>query len=82
MSEDGMYIYFVGVIDYLQEYLWHKEGETKWKGHFDDIHKISSVPPKEYGERFFKFMEQNVIKNQLHPQYNYNSDLGNFEKTL
>ena len=45
MSEDGMYLYFIGVIDYLQEYLWYKEGETKWKGNFNDIHQISSVPP-------------------------------------
>ena len=63
MSGDGMYIYFIGIIDYLQEYLWYKKGETRWKGNFADVHKISSVPPKEYGERFFKFMENNVIKN-------------------
>ena len=63
MSTDGMYIYFLGIIDYLQEYLWYKEGETKWKGNFYNVHEISSVPPPEYAERFFKFMESNVVIN-------------------
>lgn len=32
MSEDGMYLYFVGIIDYLQEYNWKKKGENYFKG--------------------------------------------------
>lgn len=56
MSDDGMYLYYVGIIDYLQEYNWNKKGENFLKGFIDDPTQISAVPPDKYGKRFFKFM--------------------------
>ena len=48
MSADGMYLYFIGIIDYLQEYNLSKQGETKWKSILADGDLISSVHPDKY----------------------------------
>ena len=55
-NEPGDWIYYLGVIDLFTSYTNVKRGETWWKGFTQDRHLISSVPPKEYGERFVKFM--------------------------
>lgn len=49
-------IYYLGVIDILTPYSLLKKVEHCWKGLQADQHKISPVPPEEYGERFFAFM--------------------------
>lgn len=45
MSDNGKYIYHLGIIDYLQDYNIEKLGESKLKSMIDDGTKISSVPP-------------------------------------
>ncbi|KAK7685374.1 hypothetical protein QCA50_011236 [Cerrena zonata] len=50
-------IYYLGVIDILTPYNSLKKVEHFWKGLSADRHKISPVPPTEYGERFFSFMK-------------------------
>ena len=67
MSDDGMYLYYIGIIDYLQDFNWNKKGENFLKGFRDDPNEISAVPPEQYAVRFFKFMQKTVIKNQLIP---------------
>ena len=56
MSDDGMYLYYIGIIDYLQDFNWNKKGENFLKGFRDDPNEISAVPPEQYAVRFFKFM--------------------------
>ncbi|KAF9051633.1 hypothetical protein BJ165DRAFT_1401124 [Panaeolus papilionaceus] len=55
----GEVIYYLGVIDILTPWGWMKRVENLWKGcgHPDERHKISPVPPAEYGDRFFAFMK-------------------------
>ncbi|PCH34949.1 SAICAR synthase-like protein [Wolfiporia cocos MD-104 SS10] len=50
-------IYYLGVIDILTPYTGLKKLEHFWKGLQADRHKISPVPPQEYGDRFFSFMK-------------------------
>ena len=50
-------IYYLGIIDILTPYSAAKKAEHIWKGMKDDRHKISPVPPAEYGDRFFNFMK-------------------------
>ncbi|KAJ1033928.1 hypothetical protein NDA16_000136 [Ustilago loliicola] len=55
-NQPGHMIYYLGVIDLFTPYTSVKRGETIWKGLTQDRHMISSVPPKEYGQRFFDFL--------------------------
>ena len=64
MSDDGMYLYHLGIIDYLQDFNLSKQGENKFKGLISDPTMISAVHPKPYAERFFKFMQESVVRNQ------------------
>ncbi|KAG8854095.1 Phosphatidylinositol-4-phosphate 5-kinase [Tulasnella sp. 330] len=50
-------IYYFGVIDICTPFTFLKRLENMWKGLRNDRHKISPVPAKEYGERFFSFMQ-------------------------
>ena len=36
MSDDGMYLYHLGTIDYLQDFNLNKKGENAFKGLIDD----------------------------------------------
>ena len=63
MSDDGMYLYHLGIIDYLQEYNIVKTLENFGKGLISDKTKISAVPANDYATRFFDFMKRNVIKH-------------------
>lgn len=68
LSEDGKFIYYVGIIDYLQTYNLRKTGETLLKRLTlspENKNLISCVPPTLYRERFHQFMSSFVIKNQL-----------------
>lgn len=55
-NRPGHMIYYLGVIDLFTPYTSVKRGETIWKGLTQNRHMISSVPPKEYGQRFFDFL--------------------------
>jgi 1-phosphatidylinositol-4-phosphate 5-kinase len=64
LSENGKYIYHIGIIDYLQSFTLGKTFENKFK---TLMHKegaeISAVEPKRYATRFLKFMRDKVIIN-------------------
>ena len=64
MSEDGKYIYHLGIIDYLQDFNMEKKGENWFKSLISDGTMISAVPPKHYKERYFNFMQNQVVINQ------------------
>ncbi|RDA82945.1 hypothetical protein CP532_1442 [Ophiocordyceps camponoti-leonardi (nom. inval.)] len=50
-------IYYLGVIDCLTHYGMIKKIEHFWKGLSSDRRQISALPPDEYGDRFFNFIE-------------------------
>lgn len=49
-------IYYVGLIDWLQQYTARKWIETKLKGLKWDASKISCVPARLYAERMLDFI--------------------------
>lgn len=69
MSEDGMYLYHMGIIDYLQDYNLSKVGENKFKSAYKDGDLISAVPPPKYAERFINFMQKFALTHQLAPAH-------------
>ncbi|PHH59581.1 hypothetical protein CDD81_2846 [Ophiocordyceps australis] len=50
-------IYYLGVIDCLTHYGMIKKIEHFWKGLSHDRTQISALPPDEYGDRFYNFVE-------------------------
>ncbi|KJZ71707.1 hypothetical protein HIM_08904 [Hirsutella minnesotensis 3608] len=50
-------IYYLGVIDCLTHYGVIKKIEHFWKGLSSDRTQISALPPDEYGDRFYNFIE-------------------------
>lgn len=57
-NQPSDWIYYLGVIDLFTPYNSVKRGETWWKSITTrgDRGGISSVPPKQYGDRFVKFL--------------------------
>lgn len=53
-------IYFLGIIDILQQYNAWKKSENFIKGFKFDRKEISAVPPKDYAKRFVKFFDANT----------------------
>ncbi|KAL0480740.1 hypothetical protein AKO1_015302 [Acrasis kona] len=49
-------IVHLGIIDILQEWTYIKKTEMIVKATYNDYNKISSIPPKGYGERMIKFL--------------------------
>jgi len=49
-------VYFFGIIDFLQRYTWQKNLETAVKSIPYEKDKISAVNPREYANRFLRFM--------------------------
>ena len=62
-SDSGKYFYHMSIIDYLQEYNDRKKFENFWKAKIcrKGKDKISCVPAVPYGNRFYEFMEREVI---------------------
>ena len=60
MSADKKHIYFLGIIDTLTDYDSIKKLEYMIK-YIAFGPTISSIPPKQYAERFYNFME-NLIE--------------------
>ncbi|KAF0697469.1 Aste57867_11853 [Aphanomyces stellatus] len=54
-------IYFVGIIDILQQYNERKIAENGWKRFVYNKNDISAVPPGHYGSRFLEFVEAHVL---------------------
>ena len=55
---NGTDVYFVGIIDILQQYNTSKYAETMIKSVSSDRATISCVPPGEYADRFVNFLSQ------------------------
>ncbi|ORY51012.1 SAICAR synthase-like protein [Rhizoclosmatium globosum] len=53
-------LYYIGIIDIFTEYSGVKKFEHFFKSLTNDRHKISAVHPKEYGDRFLKFMKDAI----------------------
>lgn len=60
LNRDLNQIYYIGIIDCLTNYSIVKRLETFWRGLNHDLKVISAVPPKDYGERFYQFIEDSV----------------------
>ncbi|KAK7419559.1 Phosphatidylinositol-4-phosphate 5-kinase [Neonectria magnoliae] len=50
-------IYYLGVIDCLTHYGIIKKIENFWKGLSSEKTQISALPPEQYGDRFYHFIE-------------------------
>ncbi|SCW04092.1 LAFE_0H05754g1_1 [Lachancea fermentati] len=60
LNNDLNKIYYIGIIDCLTNYSMIKKLETFWRGLSHDLKGISAVPPDDYGERFYEFIENSV----------------------
>lgn len=58
-------VYYFGIIDCLTNYSLKKKLETIWRTLGHERSTVSAVPPKEYGERFLKFLEDSINENTL-----------------
>ncbi|TDH73558.1 hypothetical protein CCR75_006720 [Bremia lactucae] len=57
------FVYFLGIIDILQQYNTRKIAETFLKGLRHNRRQISSVNPDFYGDRFIEFVEKHVVQD-------------------
>jgi 1-phosphatidylinositol-4-phosphate 5-kinase len=58
---DADEVYYMGVIDILQQYNTRKHMETFFKGLKYDPEEISSVNPHKYARRFVAFLDANSV---------------------
>ena len=56
----GDEIYYIGIIDILQQYDSRKRLENFFKGFMHDPNQISSVDSLKYAKRFISFMDSNI----------------------
>lgn len=61
------FVYFLGIIDILQQYNTRKIAETFFKGLRHNRKQISSVHPNFYGDRFIEFVEKHVVQDDTLP---------------
>lgn len=59
-NNDTNVIYYVGIIDCLTNYSIIKKLETFWRGLTHDLNVVSAVPPRDYANRFYEFIEDAV----------------------
>lgn len=57
-------IYYLGVIDCLTHYGIIKKIEHFWKGLSSDRTQISALPPDQYGDRFYNFVEGITLSSE------------------
>ncbi|KAH7484902.1 Phosphatidylinositol 4-phosphate 5-kinase its3 [Phytophthora ramorum] len=57
------FVYFLGIIDILQQYNTRKIAETFFKGLRHNRKQISAVNPEFYGDRFIEFVEKHVVQD-------------------
>jgi 1-phosphatidylinositol-4-phosphate 5-kinase len=50
-------VYFIGIIDILTQYNTKKKFEHMFKSIKYDGNTISCVPPRQYADRFYRFMK-------------------------
>lgn len=59
-NEPTRVIYYLGIIDCLTHYSIRKKLETLFRSVGQNRSTISAVPAKEYGDRFFQFIQKSV----------------------
>ncbi|KAE8901374.1 hypothetical protein PF005_g4241 [Phytophthora fragariae] len=57
------FVYFLGIIDILQQYNTRKIAENIFKGMRHNRKQISAVNPEFYGDRFIEFVEKHVVQD-------------------
>jgi hypothetical protein len=67
ISADGLWIYHVSIIDYLQMWDLNKKAEHFCKTYFLGKNKknISAVEPSKYAKRFLNFVQRHVFNDHL-----------------
>jgi hypothetical protein len=53
-------LYCIGIIDILQTWNFNKKAEMMIKSTYNEVHKVSSIPPQDYAKRFTEFMNENI----------------------
>jgi len=66
LSDDGMFMYQFGIIDYLQDWNINKMCEHYAKTLIlrKNAEGVSAVEPQLYSKRFYEFMSENVFTSQ------------------
>ncbi|EJS42364.1 mss4p [Saccharomyces arboricola H-6] len=59
-NNDVDLIYYVGIIDFLTNYSVLKKLETFWRSLRHDTKLVSAIPPRDYANRFYEFIEGSV----------------------
>ncbi|CAI4058515.1 1-phosphatidylinositol-4-phosphate 5-kinase SKDI_04G4270 [Saccharomyces kudriavzevii IFO 1802] len=59
-NNDVNLIYYVGIIDFLTNYSVLKKLETFWRSLRHDTKLVSAIPPRDYADRFYEFIEDSV----------------------
>ncbi|SJM83512.1 related to Probable phosphatidylinositol 4-phosphate 5-kinase MSS4 [Zygosaccharomyces bailii] len=59
-NNDTNLVYYIGIIDCLTNYSIVKKLETFWRGLSHDLRVVSAIPPRDYAERFYEFIEEAV----------------------
>ncbi|CAI4347501.1 CPI_1c_G0010680.mRNA.1.CDS.1 [Saccharomyces cerevisiae] len=59
-NNDVDLIYYVGIIDFLTNYSVMKKLETFWRSLRHDTKLVSAIPPRDYANRFYEFIEDSV----------------------
>jgi 1-phosphatidylinositol-4-phosphate 5-kinase len=54
-------IYYIGIIDILQEYCLRKIAEHAYLCVRHNGNEVSAVPPDQYGERFLSFLSRHIV---------------------
>ncbi|CCD24139.1 1-phosphatidylinositol-4-phosphate 5-kinase NDAI_0C04800 [Naumovozyma dairenensis CBS 421] len=78
LNMDGKEIYYVGIIDCLTNYSIMKKLEAFWRSLNHDPKTVSAVPPKDYGDRFYKFIEKSVDTSPR-KKYKDNPNVGKYK---
>ena len=64
VSDQGDFIYHIGIIDFLQDYSFAKKAETAFKtmsSKGNEANFISCVSPHRYAFRFVRYIQENVL---------------------
>ncbi|EPY51457.1 1-phosphatidylinositol-4-phosphate 5-kinase Its3 [Schizosaccharomyces cryophilus OY26] len=64
-NQPANHIFYIGIIDLLTKYSYVKKAEHLWKGINHSESAISAVPPAEYANRFYKFIESGIKPDHL-----------------
>ncbi|SMN20888.1 similar to Saccharomyces cerevisiae YDR208W MSS4 Phosphatidylinositol-4-phosphate 5-kinase, involved in actin cytoskeleton organization and cell morphogenesis [Maudiozyma saulgeensis] len=78
-NQDGQYIYYIGLIDCLTNYSIIKKLETFWRSLNHDRKLVSAIPPKDYGNRLYEFVENSLETKTSFEPYLDNPNRKNYK---